>query len=418
MTDPSAPDTKPLIRLARQVRTRALFKSGARRALESLPAALQITVAAVAAYAIARWVFGHPAPLIAVTVTITSLGLARDARPRRVLETALGVTVGIALSEGIVLLLGKGPWQLAIIVFATLVVARAVSAQPAFAIAAAVQSVLVVLVPDPEGGPFTRSLDAVIAGVVALLATALFPRNPRRATLADARAVFSVLRESGDGLVDALTHGSVAAAELALERLRRAEGLVEDWKTSLDSAIAIARISPWLRRQLPDFRRQEEVLNAADLASRHFRTVARRVIVIVRDGSQHPDLAGLIAELSNAVQLLSTELEDRAQHRRRPIGAGGCRRAPRPDGLRAVREPARVARRRPHPPDGRRPPRRDGHGSRARPRDAAADAIGPCGQLAPPIRSSRYFALGGVALPPPLLLDVKRSPRPSRSSFR
>ncbi len=128
------------------------------------------------------------------------------------LETALGVTVGIALSEVIVLLLGKGAWQLAIVVLATLVVARTVSSQPAFAMAAAVQSVLVVLLPDPVGGPFTRSLDAVIAGVVALLATALIPRSPRRATLADARVTFSVLRESADGLVDALNGGSAAAA--------------------------------------------------------------------------------------------------------------------------------------------------------------------------------------------------------------
>ena len=32
----------------------------------------------------------------------------------------------------------------------------------------------------PTGGPFTRSLDALVGGVVALLATALIPRDPRR----------------------------------------------------------------------------------------------------------------------------------------------------------------------------------------------------------------------------------------------
>lgn len=311
MTEPAA-ETAPLKKLARQIRRRASIKAAARRAWESIPAAIQITVAAVASYLIAVYVFGHSAPLIAVTVTITSLGLARDARPRKVLETAVGVTIGIALSEAIVLLLGKGPWQLAIVLVATLLVARAVSSQPAFAMAAAVQSVIVVLVPDPVGGPFTRSLDAVIAGVVALLVTALIPRNPRRATLVDARATFSVLRESADGLVDALNDGSAAAAELARERLLRTETLVEDWRTSLESATAIARISPWLRRQLPVFKKQADVLRAADLATRHFRTIARRVIVIVRNGDKHPDLASLIAELSNAVQLLEAQIEDPA----------------------------------------------------------------------------------------------------------
>ncbi len=265
----------------------------------------------------------------------------------------------------IVLLVGKGPWQLAIVLLATLVVARAVSPQPAFAMAAAVQSVLVVLLPDPEGGPFTRSLDAVIAGVVALVVTALIPRNPRRATLVDARATFSVLRESAGGLVDALNDGSAPAAELARERLLRTDALVEDWRTSLESATAIARISPWLRRQLPEFRKQAEMLNAADLAARHFRTIARRVIVIVRDGSKHPDLAGLIAELSNAVQLLSTEIEDRAA-----VGAARTALADvaarlDPTVFAPVRELARVPRGRPGAADGRGSAGCNGHGPRA-----------------------------------------------------
>lgn len=312
MTSPEPPvETKPLIRLARRVRVRAHVRSGLRRGWEAIPAALQITIAATASYAVARWVFDHPAPLIAVTVCISSLGLAGDARPRAVLQTAVGVTVGIALAEGVVLLTGKGWWQLAVIVFATLVVARAVSSQPAFAMAAAVQSVLVAVLPDPAGGVFTRSLDAVVAGVMALLATALIPRNPRRRTLADARTVFSVLKESADGLVDALRLGSAPAADLALDRLRRSEALVEEWRTALDSGLAIARISPWLRRrQLGEFRKQETVLKAADLAARHFRTIARRVLVIVRDGDKHPELAALVGQLSDAVQLLEKDVTD------------------------------------------------------------------------------------------------------------
>ena len=51
---------------------------------------LQIVVAATGAYVFALYVLGHPAPLLAATVTVSSLGLVRDARPRRVLETVLG----------------------------------------------------------------------------------------------------------------------------------------------------------------------------------------------------------------------------------------------------------------------------------------------------------------------------------------
>ena len=301
-------DSAPLRALARRVQFRVQLRAARQRVIDSLPAALQIVVAALVSYAIARYGFGHATPLIAVTVTITSLGLARDARPRRVITTAIGVTVGIAVSEVIVLLVGKGIWQLAIVLFATLLVSRAVSSNSAFAVAAAVQSTLVVVLPDPAGGPFTRSLDAVIAGVVAITATALIPRDPRRAAARNARALFSVFDESIEGLVDALQNGNHPAAELALERLRRTQGLIDDWAASLETASAIARISPWLQRYRPELRAQERALKAADLSSRHLHTLARRVVVIVDDGLSRPQLAGVLAEMQRAVAMLGREI--------------------------------------------------------------------------------------------------------------
>jgi uncharacterized membrane protein YgaE (UPF0421/DUF939 family) len=305
-------DSAPLRRLARRVQLRAELKAAWRRTTRALPVALQITIAAIASYSISHYLLGHATPFIAVAVTITALGVTRDARPRKVLDTALGVTIGIALSELIVLFIGKGVWQVAIVLFVTLIVARAFSANPAFAIAAAVQSAIVVIVPGPTDVLFTRSLDAVVAGVVALVVTALIPRDPRREAARDARALFSVFAEALDGAVDALSNGNHPAAELALERLRRTQALVDDWRTSLESAVAIARISPWLRRHLPELRAQERVLEAADLAARHLRTITRRIAVVTDDGRPHPELAGLVGELVNAISLLGRELDDRS----------------------------------------------------------------------------------------------------------
>jgi uncharacterized membrane protein YgaE (UPF0421/DUF939 family) len=305
-------DSAPLRRLARKVRLRAQLKAAWRRAAESLPAALQITIAAIASYSISHYLLGHPTPFVAVAVTITSLGLTRDARPRKVFDTALGVTIGILLSELIVMLIGKGVWQVAIVLFVTLVVARAFSPNPAFAIAAAVQSAIVVIIPGPADAAFSRSLDAVVAGVVALLVTALIPRDPRRAAARDARRLFSVFNESLGGVVDALSLGTQPAAELALERLRRTQGPVDNWRESLDTATAIARISPWLRRHLPELLVQSRVLEGADLASRHLRTIARRVAFIVANGEPRPKLAGLMGELANGIDLLGRELDDRS----------------------------------------------------------------------------------------------------------
>ena len=127
----------------------------------------------------------------------------------------------------------------------------------------------------------------------------------------DAAALFSVFKESIDGVVEALALGNQSGAELALERLRRTQGLVDDWTQSLDTATSIAVISPWLRRHLPDLRKQARVVAAADLASRHLRTVTRRIVTVLADGKREPELAGLMGELGNAIALLGAELEDR-----------------------------------------------------------------------------------------------------------
>jgi len=281
-----------------------------RRVWESLPAIVQILAAVAAAYSIAHWGLGHAVPLLAITVTINSLGFTRDARPVRVAETVLGILLGVALGDALALLVGHGVWQLVVVLAVVLVVGRAVSANPAFAVAAAVPSAIVVMLPPPAGGPFSYTLDAFVGGVVALVATALIPRDPRRAAARDGRALFSVLEESTGSIVDGLADADPAAAELALTRLRRAQPLVDAWGTSLDSALSVARISPWVHRHLPELRRGVRVQGGADLAVRHLRTIARRSEFLVRDGRPRPELAGLVSQLAAGIRLLGAEQGD------------------------------------------------------------------------------------------------------------
>jgi uncharacterized membrane protein YgaE (UPF0421/DUF939 family) len=299
-----------LRRLERRIRRQLDVRQAGRRVWESVPAIVQILAAVAAAYAIAHWGLGHAIPLLAVTVTITSLGFARDARPIRVAETVVGILLGIALGDALALLFGQGLWQLLVVLAVVLVVGRAVSASPAFAVAAAVPSALVVLLPVPDGGPFGRSLDGLVGGVVALLATALIPRDPRKAAARDGRTLFSVFDESLGSIVDCLHDADPAAGELALTRLRRTQPLVDAWATSLDTAISIARISPWVHRYLAELRRAARVQSAADLTARHLRTIARRAEYLVRDGTRRPALAGVFSELATGIRLLGQELDD------------------------------------------------------------------------------------------------------------
>lgn len=310
-------DDGALRRLERRIALRARVRDGGRRVVESLPAIIQIVAAVAVAYSITHWGLGHPYPVLAITVTITSLGLTRDARPRRVAESLLGIILGVAIAECIALVFGSGLWQLAVVLLVVFVVARFASPNPQFAVASALPSAIVLLVPAADGA-FGRTLDAVIAGAVALLATALIPRDPGRAAARDRRVIFAVLTESTESIARALRDGDEGAGELALSRLRRAQPLVDAWRQSLDTAIAVARISPFLRPRMPELRRNARVVDTVDLATRHLRAIARRCQYLVRDGAPRPGLEDALTTLATGIRLIGEELED-------PLAAGAAR---------------------------------------------------------------------------------------------
>ena len=128
------------------------FRDALARVLESIAPILQIVLAAAAGYSFARFVLNHEVPLLAVTVTITSLGFTRDARPRRVLETALGMVTGIVLSESMLWGFGSGLWQMLTTLVLCLLLARFISGSASFALTVGIQAMLVQLLQPPAGG--------------------------------------------------------------------------------------------------------------------------------------------------------------------------------------------------------------------------------------------------------------------------
>lgn len=291
-------------------RTRVDPVRGLRRVRDSGIAIVQIVVAATGAYAFALYVLGHPVPLLAATVTVSSLGLVRDARPRRVLETVLGMLLGILVSELLLIVAGTGWWQLALALGLTLTVARFISPQASFAIAAAIQSLIVMVIPMTTGAPFVRLVDGIVGGVFALLVTALIPRSPRRAELRDARDVFKDVASASATLGQALRRGDRLRAERGLEKARGLQSGIDDWKASLDSGLAIARISPFLRRQRGELDRHARVLASMDLATRNMRVIARRVVYLCDDGQARPVAADVLADLARGVDLVGRSLDD------------------------------------------------------------------------------------------------------------
>ncbi|WP_375385571.1 aromatic acid exporter family protein [uncultured Microbacterium sp.] len=289
-------------------RSRIAPRRGILRVWNSANAILQIVVAATGAYVFCFYVLGHSTPLLAATVTVSSLGLVRDARPRRVLETVLAMLVGILVAELLLLVFGSGWWQLALALTLSLVVARFLAPQASFAIAAGIQSLIVMVL--PTGAPFLRLIDGIVGGVAALLVTALIPRNPRRAAMRDGAALFRAVDGTFSTLTQALRRGDRLRAERGLEKARALQPVVDDWRSSLESGLAIARISPVLRRQRFDLQRFENIRQSMDLVTRNLRVVARRVVYQSDDGQARPVIADVLAELARGAELVGRSLAD------------------------------------------------------------------------------------------------------------
>jgi uncharacterized membrane protein YgaE (UPF0421/DUF939 family) len=285
------------------------LRSAIQRVSESLPSILQIVIAATCAYSFAYFVLGHKNPIFAVTVAIASLGFTRDARLRRVSQTAIGMVVGIALSEIMLLVVGPGVWQMSVVLLVALVSARFLSGSAAFALTVGSQAMLVYIMPEPEGGALIRSLDGVIGGLTALLFTAFVPRDPMGSATKDAGKLFAVFLNAVDALESAVRNADVKIADAALVRVRGSQPLVDNWRMSLDSAISVAKISPFMKKHREDLSDHVRLMRGMDLATRNLRVVVRRVDFLIRDGKPREYLAKLFADISAATAVLAKGLE-------------------------------------------------------------------------------------------------------------
>ena len=111
-------------------------------------------------------------------------------------------------------------------------------------------------------------------------------------------------------LGQALRRGDRLRAERGLEKARGLQSGIDDWKASLDSGLAIARISPFLRRQRGELDRHARVLASMDLATRNMRVIARRVVYLCDDGQARPVAADVLADLARGVDLVGRSLDD------------------------------------------------------------------------------------------------------------
>ena len=303
------------------------------------PAAAQIVeagAAAGAAWAVSRYALGHRAPAFAPIAALISLTATVGERGRQAVELILGIVVGITLSNLLVLAIGDGAWQMALVVIIAMTLATGLGFTPFVVSQAAVWSVIVIsLGAHGLTGALHRFEDGLVGGGIALVIVQLVaPADPRALVASAAQPVYDELARILDQLgvaLESLDEESAREAVIAIERLD-ARRLHE----AVANARAIVRRAP-RRRHLRDWlERWSHALAELDAVVSDLLVLAKGAQRLMRDEDSPPaqtaealrDLARRYSSLPEAVaagdpieQAVDVTEALRALERRENLGA-------------------------------------------------------------------------------------------------
>jgi len=271
----------------------------------------QAALAAGVAWVVALDVLHHDQPIFAPIVAVVCLGMSYGQRLHRVAVVTLGTALGVLVADVFVSFAGYGAWQITAVVAASMVIALFVEAGGMLVTEAAIQSIFVVTLAPPPGQLFSRWLDAVVGGGVALVAAAVVPaaplRRPRVQAAEVARMVALLLRQAGVAARD----NDVARAAEVLGRARATDGLIRELEAAADEGMDVIASSPFVRRRSGQVRRVADLIDPLDRALRSTRVLVRRVVVATSDGEQLPEsYLRAIDDLAAAAEVVSHVLSD------------------------------------------------------------------------------------------------------------
>ncbi|HEV7195724.1 MAG TPA: FUSC family protein [Pedococcus sp.] len=283
-----------------------------RRLVNRLFFIVQCGLGAATAWFVAADVLHHSRPFFAPVTAMISLGMSFGQRLRRVTEVMIGVAVGVFVGDVFVHFFGSGVWQISLVVVIAMSIASLLGAGLLLTTQAGVQSVIVTTLVAAPGQAFTRWLDAVIGGLVALVFTLVAPAAPLRRPRQQAAAV---VRELGAILSDTVTALRDQDADLAsagLVRARASEHLLDELRALSAEGIAVVRLSPLRRRHLPHVQAIADLVEPLDRAIRNLRVLVRRAAVATWRNEPVPAAyIELLADLATTVEDIARELQER-----------------------------------------------------------------------------------------------------------
>ncbi|WP_433131499.1 FUSC family protein [Micromonospora sp. CA-240977] len=273
--------------------------------------ALQAGLAAALAWFVAHELLHVSQPVFAPISAVSTLAASVGQRLRRTVELIIGVTVGVLIGDLLLLVIGTGWWQLALIVVLAIVVALFLAGSAAVVVQAGATAVLIVtLSPSVRDLEFPRFVDALVGGGLALLVTAvLLPLNPLRVLNRAARPALDLLVNQLDATASALAERDAARARTARGELRQNKGQLQAFVEATQGAREASVLSPlhWHERRGP-VSRYAQAAEPIDRAMRNSGTLIRRSVTLIEDGEPVPDsLPGAVADLAEAVRLLKRQ---------------------------------------------------------------------------------------------------------------
>lgn len=273
---------------------------------------VQCGIGAALAWWLAKDVFDHPLPFFAPVTAIISLGLSYGQRVRRAVEVMVGVAIGVLIGDVFAHLFGSGVLQLLVVIVLAMTIASLFGAGLLITIQAGVQAAIITTLVAAPGQAFTRWLDAVIGGSVALLISALVPatglHRPRQKAALVVQEIASILRETA--IVIRTDDGELAGA--TLRRARASERMLDELRSLASEGVAVVRLSPFRRRHLPGAQAIADLLEPLDRAIRNLRVLVRRALVGTRRGEVIPPAyTALLDDLARSCDDIARELHER-----------------------------------------------------------------------------------------------------------
>lgn len=306
-----------LARLADETRHQPL---GLRRRLELLDASrlliLQLCLACTAAWLVASSLLGHPQPFFAPIAAVLALAGGAGQRRRAVIELILGVAIGVAIGELLLGVIGRGTWQLLVVVLLA-AVAAVVSGLGRMALLQAVNSAVLISAIVPAaggtGGPaMNRFLDALVGGVVAIVVVALVPANPLRVVERDVTALLTHLADLLERLAGSMRLHDAGQAWTALQEARAMQPELQSLSDTISSAVEVSQVSPLRWRQRDHLGLYAGSWAYIDNAVRDARVLTRRVETMLRREVEVPSgLDVAVTDLARAVRIFSSDLSER-----------------------------------------------------------------------------------------------------------